>query len=97
LVRHKQMSIYVITHEIEASSVQKATAMRDKCAAYLEDEDVRVIHSNVGAQGRRFKVVGVDVAGKAPFCEEVQAEDREAAAKQVASSTKVVAEVTPAP
>lgn len=89
------MTTFLLTHKIEARSIQKATAMRDKCAEYLQaDDDVQVIQSDVGQQDRHFKVVGVDVAGKQPFAQDVEAADEEAARKKVATSTKIVAEVT---
>lgn len=88
------MSAFTITHKIEASSVQKATALRDKCAEYLKaDADVKVVGSAMSPVSHRFKVVGVDITGKEPFAEDVEADSADAARAKVASKTRVVAEV----
>lgn len=87
-----------ITHLVEVPSTQKATALRDKCAALLEeDADTTVITSNGSTNARSYRVVGVDTTSKKPFGEVVEADDPEGAAAQVVDGSKdrVVAEVTP--
>lgn len=87
--------IVTLTHRIEVPSMQKATAMREKCAALLdEDDDVTVINSMASKESKTFTVVGVDSKSKEPFEETVEAEDEEDARAQVATETKLVALVT---
>jgi len=81
---------------VEVSSLQKATALRDKAAAWLEeDPDVSVFNQTMSPISRQFTVVGVDVAGQVPFVEVTEAQDEDDAKAQVIgkSKTKVVAEV----
>jgi hypothetical protein len=88
--------IATLTFRIDTTSTQKATALRDKCADYLaEDDQVTVIHAGMAQDTQTFEVVGVDTAGKKPFKERTEAKDEdEAEAKVVGGSkTMVVAEV----
>lgn len=48
-----------LTFGLDVPSVQKATAIREKCAAWLDaDPDVAVISSNSGTDELPFTVVG---------------------------------------
>lgn len=88
----------ILTFGVDVSSVQKATALRDKTAAWLdEDEDVTVTTQSMAPHGRPFFVAGVDTNTKEPFKERVEAADEQAATKQVVgtSKTRVVAVVQP--
>jgi hypothetical protein len=88
---------FTLTYRIEASSVQKATAVRNKCAALLEEtEGVEVRLSSMGRSMPDWNVIGVDTTSKQPFTEKVEAETEEAAKEKVEATkkaTKVVAEV----
>lgn len=90
--------IFTITHRVECATPQKAVACRDACAKYLdEDDDVKVIQSDIAQTSRRYKVVGVDIAAKAPFQYDVEADSEQAAAEKTASKTRIIAEVSPQP
>lgn len=91
------MTEFLLTHKIDASSIQKATALREKVSQVLgEEAEVAVISSSVGQLTQAFEVVGVDTAEKKPFTERVEAKDQHEAEEKVATKTKVVAEVRPA-
>lgn len=88
-----------LTFGVDVSSPQKAAALRDKCAEWLnEDDDVTVISQSMSQDTHAFKVVGVDTSNKQPFVEHVEDTNQENAGKQVvgSSKSKVVAEVTAA-
>jgi hypothetical protein len=87
---------FEIKHRIQASSPQKATACRDRCAAVLEDDgDVTVIASSQAQASRAYEVLGVDTAAKTPFKERTEAKDEKEAESNVvgSSKTRVVNEV----
>ena len=88
---------FTITHHVDVPSPQKATALRDKCATYLTDEEqITVITSSMAQETKSFRVRGVDVQGKKPFDRRVEAKSLEEAKRSVESNTMIVAAVDPA-
>lgn len=83
--------IYDLTHRIEAETPQKATALRDKLASLLdEDEDTTLINSTSVQALTTYTVKGVDTKTSKPFEQEVEAESAELAEQQVVSKTRIV-------
>lgn len=85
-----------LTYLIEVPSIQKATAVREKCADYLaKDDQVEVVSSSQAQTTHRFEVLGVDTTSKRPFKEQTEAKDAEQAEANVigSSKSKVAAEV----
>ena len=83
-----------ITHQVEVSSIQKATALRDKVNELLgEDEEVFVIDSHSAQDQPIFTVTGVDTKTKEPFTEQIEAEDEDDAKVQAETGDRVVARV----
>jgi glycerol dehydrogenase-like iron-containing ADH family enzyme len=78
---------------IEASSMQKATALRDGCAEWLEAHDCKVINRTASESLNRYTVYGVDTTKKEPFADPVEAETADDAKVKVASKTKIVSNV----
>lgn len=88
--------IVTLCHHVKVSSIQKATALRDRQAAVIEeDKDAKLLNSSMNKATRAFNVVGVDVNSKQPFTERVDAVDEAEAKTQVESKSKVVAAVEP--
>lgn len=86
--------IFTLTHRIETTSSQKATAMRDKCAAYLdEDNDVTVINSAMAQDSRQYVVLGANTLTKEPWRKTVEATDEETAKKVAVGSDAPKAQV----
>lgn len=79
---------------IDASSVQKVTAVREKCAAWLAEE-VGVLEQGQSMITRPFRVLGVDLKATTPkvFNQEIAADSAEAARAAVASATMIVVDV----
>ena len=87
---------YLLTFKLTTTSVQKATALREKAAALLaEDPDCKVISSAQAQDTHAYEVLGVDTAGRKPFKERTEAKDPEEAEAKVVgeSKTKVVNDV----
>lgn len=82
-----------LVFQIEASSMQKATALRDQCADWLTSKDAKVINRQVSESLVRFTVYGVETTKKEPFADPVEAQTPDDARTKVASKTKVVSNV----
>ena len=84
-----------LSYQVECSSVQHATALRDQTASHLQDQGITVVTSNMARETRTYRVLGVDVTSKESFAEITEAIDEDKAVEQVIgnSHTKVVAEV----
>jgi hypothetical protein len=64
-----------ITHTVDCSSIQKATALRDAIAESLGQEvGVSVINSGVSKDTTTYRVLGYDIEANAKFEQEVEAE-----------------------
>lgn len=90
------MTRHTLTFAIEAPSIQKATALRDKLAEALTgDEDVTLLNKAVAQDTQSYRVLGVDTSAKAAFDEVVEAADEDAARAEIvgSSTTKIVAQV----
>jgi hypothetical protein len=84
----------IISHRVEVPSIQKATALKEKCVELLtKDEDVQVIASNVAQDSATYRVVGFDVAADDRFDETVEARSKDEASEMVATDDKKVVEV----
>lgn len=90
--------VFALTHRIEASSTQRAVALRDKVAELLEAEDEVTVISSSQAQDddAEFMVSGFDLEADAPFTQTVTAASADAAEAAVATETKKVAVVSSA-
>jgi hypothetical protein len=90
---------FLLTFKVQTTSPQKAAALRDRCAGWLdEDDQVAVVNAAMAQETRNFEVLGVDITSKKPFKERTEARDEEQAIKNVVDSdkSKVVNEVRPA-
>lgn len=86
-----------ITHTIETTSVQKATALREKMAELLADDpDAALIAANTKQDTQTYHVVGYDVFKEESFEEDVEATDSQDAQDQVTTDSKRVVIVGPA-
>jgi hypothetical protein len=87
---------HTLSFTIDTTSTQKATALRDRLADELEqDEDVTLVNKALAQDTQRFRVLGVDTSAKESFDENVDAVDEDDAKGQVVgkSKTKIVAQV----
>lgn len=83
-----------LTYRIDTSSIQKATALRDKLAELLNgDEEVAVVHQGSSQVTDTYEVIGVDTATKQPFRELVEAKSEEDAEAQAETGDRVAADV----
>jgi hypothetical protein len=92
------MTRHTLTYSIDVPSTQKATALRERLAEVLEeDEDVTLINRTSSEDEQTYRVLGVD--GTKPFDETVSAKDKDAARSTVEGKgkSKVVAAVLPMP
>lgn len=85
---------FTLTHQIDTTSPQKATALRDGCAQWLQDQSCQVISTSMSRTLPNWKVHGVDVTTKKPFTEQVEAEteaDARTRVEEKGKPSKVVA------
>lgn len=85
-----------ISFDIECSSIQKATAVREALSASIaEIEGAEAISAHVKQATFAYEVKGVDVETKEPFTEVVEAPTPVDAEQGYEGSHQVVVSVTP--
>lgn len=84
--------IYDLQFRVEVSSVQHATALRDRIGVLLTEETT-LIDAHQAQALTSYTVKGVDTTKGTLFSEQVEAEDAEAAEQKVVSKTRIVVSV----
>lgn len=80
---------FLLSHKISTTSMQRATALREKVSALLsEDPDCKVISSSQAQVTRDYSVEGVETTSKKVFREKVEAKDPTEAEASVVGSSK---------
>jgi hypothetical protein len=89
------MPDFQFTFVVVGISPQKATAIRDRIAGRLQEDEEVVLTASFTRTTSSYRVIGVDTATSEIFDERVEAADRAAAEGAVvgSSSTRVVATV----
>lgn len=89
------MPDYQFTFTVQGITPQRATAIRDKLAQRLGDDQIQVQTIGFSRTTNTYRVIGVDTTDKTVFEQTVEAVDQAAATQQVvgSSTTKVVATV----